>query len=421
MNQLILEWVEAGNLITRVITPNDPAHKQTGKILMGRDPAKCDIVFLDKGVSRLHAEIVFDAQKCLFQISNLKPENPIYFNNRAISHQPVTLRQGSRLQLGDIELKVQQVSVQATSPSPAALGTTLSFSQILPLPKRGDQSQSSLLGPGVFTVIWVTLLFSSIGNPGLFNVLLGSYLGTAGFYAIHQLCNKPKPWWILLFPVVTTPVLLLTPVWTLLVIIFRGLLPGDIANASGGVVGLFVAYFFGAGLAEEILKAIPIVALMIWGRMLASPWREQIGVWEPLDGILLGAASGLGFTLLETLGEYVPNIIAETSVQFGADAAELVGIHLLIPRIVGSFFGHMAYSGIFGYYIGLGVLKPKRGWQLVSMGLLLSSVIHALWNTSGTFGALGLPIAGIMAYLMLIGAIRKAKQLSPIQKKPRIA
>jgi len=63
--------------------------------------------------------------------------------------------------------------------------------------------------------------------------------------------------------------------------------------------------FFGAGLMEELLKALPVLLAYVVGSRLSFPWRERIGVWEPLDGILLGAASAVGFTLLETLGQYV--------------------------------------------------------------------------------------------------------------------
>ena len=34
-----------------------------------------------------------------------------------------------------------------------------------------------------------------------------------------------------------------------------------------------------------------------------------VGISEPLDGILIGAASAIGFTLTETLGLYVPSIV----------------------------------------------------------------------------------------------------------------
>jgi RsiW-degrading membrane proteinase PrsW (M82 family) len=139
--------------------------------------------------------------------------------------------------------------------------------------------------------------------------------------------------------------------------------------------------------------------------LLRNPWRDRIGVWEPLDGILLGSASAVGFTLLETLGQYVP--------QAGADAGQLVGLQLLIPRILGSVAGHMAYSGYLGYFIGLSVLKPKKRWQILGVGYFSASALHALWNASGTASVLLLAVVGVLSYAFLVAAILKARALSP--------
>ncbi len=74
----------------------------------------------------------------------------------------------------------------------------------------------------------------------------------------------------------------------------------------------------------------------------------------------------------------------------------------------------MAYSGYFGYFIGLSVLFPAKRWQILGIGYLTSSTLHALWNASGgTLGPLFLAIAGITAYVFLIAAILKARELSP--------
>ena len=67
--------------------------------------------------------------------------------------------------------------------------------------------------------------------------------------------------------------------------------------------------FFGAGLMEELIKAVPVFIFLLLGRMLKSPWREAIGVWEPLDGILIATASAAGFTLIETNLHYVPDLV----------------------------------------------------------------------------------------------------------------
>jgi RsiW-degrading membrane proteinase PrsW (M82 family) len=171
--------------------------------------------------------------------------------------------------------------------------------------------------------------------------------------------------------------------------------------------------FFGAGLMEELLKAVPIFLFMWLGRTRKSPRRERVGVWEPLDGILLGAASAVGFTLLETLGQYVPNLVQQVTQEAGQGAGELIGLQLLIPRILGSVAGHMAYSGYLGYFIGLSVLKPKRRWRILGVGYLTASVLHALWNSVGGFGNIIQALVGVMSYAFLMAAILQARKLSP--------
>lgn len=163
--------------------------------------------------------------------------------------------------------------------------------------------------------------------------------------------------------------------------------------------------FFGAGLMEELLKSLPVLVALTIGRYLRSPWGERLGVWEPLDGILLGSASAVGFTLLETLGQYVPQIVQEVG--------ELQGLQLLIPRILGSVAGHMAYSGYLGYFIGLSVLKPQQRWLILGVGYLCASGLHALWNSTVVLGYHVLAIVGILSYAFLGAAILKARSLSP--------
>jgi RsiW-degrading membrane proteinase PrsW (M82 family) len=262
-------------------------------------------------------------------------------------------------------------------------------------------------------------MFASVGQPVFFNLLLAVYLAGAAFYFVYRLCGKPKPWWVLLASTLTTSVLLITPILALFIFVFRGILPGSIPEQGEqvNVLSLFIRMFFGAGLMEELLKALPVLGAYFIGRLLPTPWRERIGVWEPLDGILLGTASAVGFTLIETLGQYVPGIIDNVTLQAGAGQGQLLGLQLLIPRILGSVAGHMAYSGYLGYFIGLSVLKPSQRWLILLIGYVCASALHALWNSTGFVSGLFLAVIGILSYAFLSAAILKARVLSPTRSQ----
>jgi RsiW-degrading membrane proteinase PrsW (M82 family) len=314
----------------------------------------------------------------------------------------------------------------ATNPVPPAVTApagshssdedSVTVSQLFPIVRSGkDLRKKAFLIPGIITVSFVILMFLAVGTPVLFNLVLALYLAGGAYFFVYQLCGKRKPWWLMIAVAITTMILLISPVLTLFIIVFRGILPGGIPENYDSISFpvLFIRMFFGAGLMEELLKALPIFALVWLGGRLRSPMRERIGVWEPLDGILIGTASAVGFTLLETLGQYVPEAIQDATLQVGDGFGEVVGLQLLIPRILGSIAGHMAYSGYFGYFIGLSILKPSKRWQILGIGYLTSSLLHALWNSTGAISYLVLAVVGVASYAFLTAAILKARTLSP--------
>jgi RsiW-degrading membrane proteinase PrsW (M82 family) len=262
-------------------------------------------------------------------------------------------------------------------------------------------------------------MFAAVGVPVVFNMVLAAYLAGAAYYFVYQLCGKHKPWWVLLGSALTTVLILVSPLLMVFIVVFRTILPGSLRpGEAANFPILLLRMFFGAGLMEEMIKALPVLLVYLVGRLLRrSPWRERVGVWEPLDGILLGAASAVGFMLLETLGQYVPEIINNVRLQAGEGAGQLLGLQLLIPRVLGSVAGHMAYSGYFGYFIGLSVLKPKKSWQILLIGYLSAASLHALWNATGFFSGLILAVVGVLSYAFLTAAILKARALSPTRSQ----
>ncbi len=403
---------------------------EDGEVAIGRD-RNCQIALESIAygmVSRRHATVrpLTKGNFTRWEICDLNSANGTYINGQKLQGCQI-LETGDRISLGidgpefifetplNIPNHPQFAPANPRFPN-AGEQEHLTFTQLFPIASTGKQlSQKAYLYPGIATVIFVVSMFVAVGNSVAFNLLLAGYLSGAAYYFIYQLCGKHKPWWVLFCAASATVLILLSPLLIGFIVVFREILPGrlPVEGEQINFLSFLIRMFFGAGLMEELLKALPVLGAMLLGNLLKNPWRDRIGVWEPLDGILLGSASAVGFTLLETLGQYVPNIIQNITLQAGPEAAELVGLQLLIPRILGSAAGHMAYSGYFGYFIGLSALKPKKRWQILSVGYFSASALHALWNASGTASVLLLAAVGVLSYAFLVAAILKARALSP--------
>ncbi|MBW4616674.1 MAG: PrsW family intramembrane metalloprotease [Desmonostoc vinosum HA7617-LM4] len=415
----------------------------TKEVVIGRDPS-CQVVLdamMYRMVSRRHAVVrplsSSPDNQLSWVICDLNSANGTYLNGQRL-YGCQELHPGDRISLGSdgpqyvFEYEATSLptvtTVNQVPPLPSAANyptqskvDSVSFTQLFPIISTGkDLTRKAYLVPGILTVVFVVLMFRTVGQPQLNQLIVATYIAFAAYYFVYQLCGKQKPWWVLVGAALGTCLILLSPLLDLFIFVFRGILPGSLPSAQEPITftELLVRMFFGAGLMEELLKALPILGAFALGRLLSSPWRERVGVWEPLDGILLGTASAVGFTLLETLGQYVPEVTRNVAQQVGIGAAgQLVGLQLLIPRILGSVAGHMAYSGYLGYFIGLAVLKPSRSWQILLVGYLSASALHALWNATGSINTLLLVVVGVLSYAFLMAAILKARALSPTRSQ----
>jgi RsiW-degrading membrane proteinase PrsW (M82 family) len=429
----------------------DPKHSShslsTEEILViGRDP-RCQIVvdpLLYASVSRRHVEVrpdQSDEQTPIWWVCDLNSSNGTYLNGQRLRGCQI-LKSGDRITLGqsgpeywfeyegDASAGTREATpIASQAPEheenlvisqPPIPKDSVTFTQLFPIMSTGrDLTQKAYLAPIIITIGFVVSLFIAVGQPVLFNRLLAGYIALAAYYFVYQLCGKRKPWWIIVCTVMATYFLLLSPVLPLFIVVFREVLPGAIPPAGAHInpLALLIRMFFGAGLMEELLKAIPLAILFVIGRLLPAPWNGRVGIWEPLDGILLGAASATGFTLLETLGQYVPEMIQVTRLQLSDGWDQLHGLQILIPRLLGLIAGHMAYSGYFGYFIGLSVLKPRQSWMILVIGCLTAAGLHALWNMVGGVSELLLALVGIVSYAFLAAAILKARSLSPTRSQ----
>ncbi|MEX0268716.1 PrsW family glutamic-type intramembrane protease [Leptolyngbyaceae cyanobacterium UHCC 1019] len=427
-----------------LLSPTEP-------ITVGRD-LRCDVSLdasLYRSVSRHHAKIdpILGVEapngKRFWQVCDLNSRNGTFVNGARVQGCQV-LQVGDRIMLGHngpefifecqlqpaeqrldnsgVPLGTFSLDLDPTLPPPknrVNLEEDVSLTQLFPILSTGRElTHKAYLVPAIVTITFVVLLFLAIGNPVLFNLLLAAYLAIAALYFIYQLCGKQKPWWLLLAVATLTALILISPILDLFTLIFHDLLPGDLSNTNAatsfGV--LLIKMFFGAGLMEELLKAVPVFIALGLGLRLRSPFRTRVGVWEPLDGILLGAASAVGFSLMETLGVYVPATY-KSSLLGGQEAAQLAGLQLLIPRVLGLVAGHMAYSGYFGYFIGLSVLRSRQRWLILGIGLCTAASLHTLWNVAGMLSPVFLAFVGVLSYAFLGAAILKARALSPTRSQ----
>lgn len=181
----------------------------------------------------------------------------------------------------------------------------------------------------------------------------------------------------------------------------------------------FVSALFDAGLPEELLKSLPIFLLLFWGFSLRGPRRELRGVTEPLDGIILGAATGAGFALAENLFNYIP------TVMFNQGGVSALGLILL--RSFDELSGHVAYAGFFGYFIGLAAMRPRHRARTILIGYLVAATAHGLWDSSSVLSPMNPLILELSlalgSYLLLAAAVVKAREISPDQAvlKPSIS
>jgi RsiW-degrading membrane proteinase PrsW (M82 family) len=317
------------------------------------------------------------------------------------------------------------------------LGETPTRSQLIPL----QTNWRTVMGkgyfwPGVITVAAVVFLFGFLESGATYDVnclckvpvisgggvslayqrttvalplyiiVLALYITGALAFAAYRIIGKRAPLWLIPAAAAVTYVLIDSPLFGIVHLLDFGVkdLGDDFSPLS------ILKGFFAAGLPEETIKAVPI-ALGVWaarkipaqGHFL-SPFR----VVEPLDGILIGVASGLGFTLNETLLQYVPQQIVYAHFHLVSDA---MASQLMIPRVLQNIAGHAAWAGIFGYYIGLAATRPASAKKLIAVGLGIVALLHGAWDSNG--GTIVMLVIAVVTFAMLAGVIMKARELSP--------
>jgi len=238
---------------------------------------------------------------------------------------------------------------------------------------------------------------------------------------VYEMCGRATNWLLIAVVAYWTFATLDGPLlwhnrWYAL---FNWIIPAEQWKQSSHFAVHLVGAFAGTGLGEESFKSLPLFAFALFGVGLVFvgsrtrgkvsellKWTaKRFSLRGPLDGIVLGAASGAGFFIKETLGQYVPET---TSHVHDAGLKAFDGLVLLLGRLLPQIAGHCAYSGLFGYYIGLSLLQPRKAVYLIPLGWLSAAALHAVYD----IGFLPLQlVVSVLSYALLAGAIFTAREI----------
>jgi RsiW-degrading membrane proteinase PrsW (M82 family) len=177
-----------------------------------------------------------------------------------------------------------------------------------------------------------------------------------------------------------------------------------------GFLGTALFFYIVVGPVEEVVKLLAV-------RLYAYTDERFDAV---LDGTVYGAMAGLGFAVIEN-ALYITRQLPDQGLDVGLGLIGVGGGITAIRALAGP--GHVIYSAIAGYYLGLAKFNPGNRGPIVVKGILLAAFVHATYNTtvgigSGIIGAVtGLSgLAPFLIYVVLYDGIFGLFLLRKIQK-----
>ena len=225
---------------------------------------------------------------------------------------------------------------------------------------------------GLAVLLWLLVIdlyvFTSSAGPSVAAICAAACVPTTaiGLFVVRRLDrNEKEPWRLVLVAfawgaiVATSMVIWGESLWS--AIAERLLVPGP---------GLDASTAFSAGLLEELAKGVAVLLLFL---VMRNEFDDVV------DGIVYGAAVGLGFNFLESVA-YMTNLYSIfTPDGIGGYAA---GFQWYSRQVLGLFFGHATYTALIGAGIGVARQLPGRRQQVIAVasGFLIAIAAHFSWD-----------------------------------------
>jgi RsiW-degrading membrane proteinase PrsW (M82 family) len=254
-----------------------------------------------------------------------------------------------------------------------ALGTFIGVRAVRrdPAEQRKQVIRAAVL-LGLAALMWLLVIdvfvFTDAAGPQVAAVCAVACLPTTAFgllalRAIDR--NEKEPWRLVLVAaawgavVATSLVIWAESLWQTIAI--RTLVPGP---------GLDVSTAFSAGILEELAKGSAVVLLFL---VMRNEFDDVV------DGIIYGAAVGLGFNFMESVS-YMTNLYAIFAPEgVGSYAA---GFQWYARQVLGLFFGHATYTAFVGAGVGVARQLPDVRKKIIAIaaGFLVAIAAHFAWD-----------------------------------------
>ncbi|WP_049986381.1 PrsW family intramembrane metalloprotease [Halobellus rufus] len=177
-----------------------------------------------------------------------------------------------------------------------------------------------------------------------------------------------------------------------------------------GFLGTALFFFLVVGPVEETVKLLAV-------RLYAYTDDRFNAV---LDGAVYGAMAGLGFAVIEN-ALYITRQLPNQQLDLGLELIGIGGGITAIRALAGP--GHVIYSAIAGYYLGLAKFNPGNRGPIVVKGIILAALVHATYNTTVGIGSAGIAaitglsgLAPFLIYVLIYDGVFGLFLLRKIQK-----
>lgn len=243
-----------------------------------------------------------------------------------------------------------------------------------------------LIGFGV--LLWLLVidlfLYTQSAGPLVAVICALACLPTTAFglFVVRRMDrNEKEPWRLVLVAaawgaiVATSLVVWGETVWELSA--QRTLVPGP---------GLDASLAFMAGILEEVAKGLAVLLLFL---VMRNDFDDVV------DGIVYGAAVGLGFNFMESV-DYMTNLYSIFSPEgYGEVAA---GVQWYGRQVLGLFFGHATYTAFIGAGVGIARQLPGVRQKVLAIvsGFLIAIAGHFSWDAWAQFFPIDNTIFGLV-------------------------